>query len=99
MQQREVPARTHEPLLGTPSFGERGVPALPQDAQDAGDVPRLGVLVQPLLRDGVAEAFALAPVDDKSPYDTGELAPVFEPKEPIIARVLMGEPSAERPAG
>ena len=31
-------------------------------------------------------------------YDTGELAPVFVPKEPIIARVLAGEPSAERPA-
>jgi len=31
-------------------------------------------------------------------YDTAELAPVFVPKEPIIARVLAGEPSAERPA-
>jgi len=30
-------------------------------------------------------------------YDTDELAPVFVPKEPIIARVLRGDPSRERP--
>jgi len=65
VQQREVPAGSHETVLDLAPYGQRGVVACHEDAQDVVDVAGLGVVVQAVGRMGVAEKVALHAVDEQ----------------------------------